>query len=347
LVEDVEPLARQVPGLTWFEVLTALAFWHFAREQVEAAVIEVGLGGRLDATNVVQPIVVVITNISIDHTQLLGDTLAEIAAEKAAIIKPGVPVVSAPQVPEVQAVIERVAAGQDSPLILVGRDWFIRPGTLSVDGSLASIGTNGHMVDYHISLPGMVQVDNAAVALAALEQTRLAGLPITEQSGDLALSNTQWPGRLEVISHTPLILLDSAHNQHSAIQLRLALQTLTAGRSLTLIFGCMGDKDIDGMLRALLPVANRVILTQARHPRAAHPLDLLARAQAIRLEAAHLNQEWAEDLHLLFAPEVARAVVRAQAEMSSEDALCVAGSLAVAGEARTALLGKPEATPTT
>jgi dihydrofolate synthase/folylpolyglutamate synthase len=144
-----------------------------------------------------------------------------------------------------------------------------------------------------------------------------------------------------VIAQSPLVLLDSAHNQHSAAQLQLALRTFTAGRRLTLVFGCMADKDIDGMLRALLPVANRVILTQAHHPRATSPVDLLAHAQAIRLEAVRAGEAWAGELCLAVAPDVAAAVQRAQEEAREQDAICATGSLSVAGEARTALLGRP------
>jgi dihydrofolate synthase/folylpolyglutamate synthase len=338
LVEDIRPHAEALrpDGLTWFEVLTALAFWHFARRDCDAAVIEVGLGGRLDATSLVQPLVSIITNISIDHTQLLGNTLAAIAAEKAAIIKPGVPVVSAPQQPEALRVIERVAAEQGSRLTLVGRDLPYDLLDWSLDGLTLQVGgpPGDGVAPYRVSLAGPHQAENAAVALAALSIAERAGLPVDEAARRKGLAHTRWPGRLEVVGRAPLVLLDSAHNAYSAQVLADALRHISGRERLTLVFGCMADKDVDGMLRALLTVARRVILTQASNPRAVPASDLLARAQRIVGGQA----DWPA---LSAASDVLSALQAALEDAAPDDVICVAGSLSVAGEARTAILGPP------
>lgn len=340
LVEDALPYTDQAPKLSSFEVTTALAFWHFAREQCDVAVIEVGLGGRLDATNVVRPLVSVITSISLDHMQLLGDTLAQIAAEKAAIIKPGMPVVSGPQKSEAQVVIERRAVEMGSSLILVGRDWLAQPVELSLEDSEALIGKPGKLDTYQIGLPGVFQVENAAIALAALDEARRGGLAVTDDGRRAGLAKTRWPGRLEKVSDVPLVVLDSAHNTYSMEKLVDALKMLAEGRPLTFVFGCMADKDIEGMLTAVLSVARRVILTQAKLDRAASAQDLLVAATHIVAEGW---QGEGDRPDLVVRPTIAESVVYALNHTPSDEAICFAGSLAVAGEARTMLLGDTEA----
>ncbi len=343
LVEDIRPHADGMP-LSAFEITTALAFWHFAREGCNVAVIEVGLGGRLDATSVVEPIVTVITNISRDHMQLLGNTLAEIAGEKAAIIKPGVPVVSAPQPPEALAVVEERAANQGSPLILVGRDWQVKAVRLTWEGSEAFIG-NESPHRYRIGPAGTFQIENAAVALAALDAARRAGLPITQAACETALAGTRWPGRLEIVSRRPLIVLDGAHNVHSMQRLIESIEHLhgpqPARGRVVFIFGCMADKESGAMLQALLPIARRVILTAARHVRAASPDDLLAAASEIRETARGVGAGWADQIGLETAPDTASAIHMARQGLQKDDLLCITGSLSIAGEARDELLGRP------
>ena len=196
---------------------TALAFLFFAEQKVDAAVIEVGLGGRLDATNVVVPVVSVITSLSYDHTYLLGDSLASIAREKGGIIKPGVPAVSAPQPPEALEVLAEIAADVDAPLTLVGRDWLYTPGTCTRDGQTFIAGPAGspHEV-YRTALPGEHQALNATVALAALEWVRRARLDVPEKAVREGFRTVDWPGRLEVVQRSPLLVLDAAHNGASA-----------------------------------------------------------------------------------------------------------------------------------
>ncbi len=345
LVSATAPFAEQVKGLNKFEFITALAFQHFARQQVDVAVIETGLGGRLDATNVVHPILSVITNISIDHVQLLGDTLAEIAGEKAGIIKPGVPVVCAPQEPEALAVFEQVAADRGCPLVVVGHDRTFEALHLDITGGrLRYRGADGQPEEYTVGLPGRFQIENAAVALAALEEARRAGLPVTAAAMAAGLARVRWPGRMEVLGGRPLIIVDSAHNTHSAGRLAEALGELVLGgegapAGVTLVFGCMADKDIPGMLAHLLPVTRRLVLTRIDHPRAIPVEDLQAAATEL-LEAARERGAawgWHTVIELVGFPAPDAAIHHALAVTEPDGAICVAGSLALAGEARTIL----------
>jgi len=331
LVEDVKPYADSMPDLTWFELLTALAFWHFAREGVDVAVIEVGLGGRLDATNVVTPLVSVITRLGLDHVELLGDTLAEIAAEKAAIIKPGVPVVSGPQDDEAMAVVERVATQKGSPLSLVlpasgARDnpqsWIFQPAA----GNGLTLTHGGEQWSYPLGLAGTFQAENAAVAVAAMNAVRDGGLRIPGEAIARGLRATRWRGRFDMLQDAPRLIVDSAHNPQSARVLAGELARLTPGPSWTLVFGCMADKDVNGMLVSLLPTANRVILTQAQHPRAMPARGLLE----------YVRAGWPDIGAVSVRQTVSEALALALEGASERDNICVAGSLAVAGEATAA-----------
>ncbi len=229
-VAEIRPHVAEVPGLTTFELITAVAFLHFARESVQAAVIEVGLGGRLDATNVVTPKVAVITSLSYDHTHLLGEKLSEIAGEKAGIIKSGVPVVLAPQQREAELEVERVAAERGAPLVKIGRDWLYAPGSRTLSGQSLHIwpAAEQPLMDafvesgggeewvpprFDVPLLGHHQVLNAAVAYAALDQLRRGGLPIPEPAIREGFRRVEWPGRFQVLSSDPTLVIDSAHNR--------------------------------------------------------------------------------------------------------------------------------------
>lgn len=341
LVEDFRSIGEGL-ALSAFEVTTALALWHFARERCNAAVIEVGLGGRLDATSVVEPVVAVITSISLDHTQLLGSTTAEIAAEKAAIIKPGIPVVSAPQPDDALAVIEARAHEQGSRLVLVGRDVTFEVISEGWDGSEALIDDGERQGRYHIGLSGRFQVENAAVALAALRKAQRMGLPVTDEAITTGLAETHWAGRLEVVAQQPRIILDSAHNPYSIGRLVESLQGLLAAEGtpphrLTFVFGCMADKDAAGMLDALLPTARRVIVVQSKHSRAAPAEDLLVIAQRITEQARAAGSTWASGIELVAARDMPDALERALTSLGAGETLCITGSLAIVGEAHQAL----------
>lgn len=337
LVEDYQKAPTSVEGLSAFEVTTALAFWHFAREGCEAAVIEVGLGGRLDATSVVEPVVSVITNISLDHMQFLGDTLGEIAGEKAAIIKANTPVISAPQSPEALAVIEAKAREMNSPLTLIGRDWSATSISMGWDGSEAEIGPSGETHRVKIALPGAFQIENAAAAAGALKAAQSAGVAVKDEAIWRAMSEITWAGRLEIMGRNPLIVLDSAHNPYSMKRLRESLYALKGYENLTFVFGCMADKHANAMLEELLPASKRVVFTQIAHPRAAHPEELRTSARKMFDEWINEGSLWVDGVELSTAPDVAAAIALALGKTGADDALVVAGSMALAGEARTVL----------
>jgi len=343
IVEQLRSVEPQFPGLTHFELTTALAFVYFAREQVDVAVIEVGLGGRLDATNVVMPRVSVISSLSYDHTYLLGNTLAEIAGEKGGIIKPGVPVISAPQKPEALAVLERLAAERHAPLTVVGRDWLYHLVAHDLTGQdfevwsaaeqaqLDGLRAQGHPVDWRpeslrLPLLGRHQVENAVVAYAALQALRGQGLPLAPEAIREGLRIVRWPGRFEIVSRRPYLVLDGAHNRDSAHKLADTLKDYFLGRPVTLIFGASSDKDVSGMLAELLEPGTgitRVILTQAVHPRAQDPEELAEQVSAYGLTPEVVSS-------------VGQAVRLALAAARPEDVILACGSLFVVAEARAA-----------
>lgn len=336
IVGELKPHVEAVPGLTTFELTTALAFVYFARAGVDFAVVEVGLGGRLDATNIILPQVSVITSLSYDHMHLLGDTLSQIAGEKAGIIKPGVPVVLAPQQREAELVVEEVADRQGAPLVRVGRDWLYAAGGHDLSGQSLYVWSSQEqpLMDafvesageeewvpprFDVPLLGHHQVVNAAVAYAALRVLRDRGFGVPEEAIRAGFLAVEWPGRFQVLSRSPAVVVDSAHNRDSALKLRIALDDYFPGQPVTLIFGASADKDIAGMLEELLPRVSRLIVTQAVHPRAAEPQELsaLAHGHGVRVELRSPVEE-----ALRFAVEAARP----------GEVIVSAGSLFVAGE---------------
>lgn len=293
LVDELEPHIAAVPGLTWFEIVTTLAFLHFAQARIEAGVIEVGLGGRFDATNVLTPLVSVITSLSMDHMNLLGPTLAHIAFEKAGIIKRRVPVVSAPQPPEAFDVLRRVARFRATTITLVGRDVMVGP----IEQTLAAQRLRVNDGEFQIPLLGAHQVINAATAVTALHIAGGRGLPVSDDAIRAGLRHVQWPGRLEILSREPLLVVDGAHNGDSAQQLARALREVFGREDWTLIIGVSADKDIPTMLDALLPIASRVIVTRARSVRAAD-VETLGRQITDRGRAPALTRSVPEALDL-------------------------------------------------
>jgi dihydrofolate synthase/folylpolyglutamate synthase len=279
LLAEMLPTIESVPGLTTFEVTTALAFLHFQREEVDLGVMEVGLGGRLDATNVILPEISVITSLSLDHTYLLGNTLGEIAFEKAGIIKPGIPVVTAPQKGEALDVLMRIASERSSPLTVVGRDWTWSPVARSLQGQTIRIrherAPSAFDGPYEVDLLGDFQQENAAVAIAAVATLHDQGHDwASPEALRESLRSVKWPGRMELLNQSPPIVVDCAHNPYSAETLAKSLQTWFPGVPWVLIFGSSNDKDIKGMLEALLPISKHVIVTRSYHPRATTPYDL-------------------------------------------------------------------------
>ncbi len=360
LVERLRPVAESFEGLTTFEFLTAMAFVHFAEQGVEVAVVEVGLGGRLDATNLIErPAVTVITPISLEHTTILGNTLAQIAAEKGGIIKPGVPLVSAPQEPEALAVLAEIAAERGAPATLVGHSWVGERTAFSLDGQVFTVTyqpcgpmEGGRAVwgqacgayqfgfqlpDLAIPLLGKHQVVNATTAVAALHLLREQGYLWSEEALRRGLAHVVWPARVEVVSSRPLVVVDGAHNDTSARALAATLLELAhAGHAawdrLWLVAGMLRDKDAVAVLEPLMPLAAGLVVTQAHHPRAKPTNELTASLQPLLARCPAVVVE---------EPEVERAVARALAWAGPDGAVVVCGSLFVAAEAREFLLRVP------
>jgi len=254
--------------LTTFEILTALGFCYFDRKQVDFQVMEVGLGGRLDATNVVKPEVCIITSISLEHTDVLGNTLAEIATEKAGIIKPGCRVVSSPQVDEVERVIVTACQEKEVELVRVGSDVTWHNPRLESDRQLFRV--DGRLGSYELVIPllGKYQLDNATCALAALELLEEQHPQITAESITKGLASVRWEGRLQVLNRRPLVVVDGAHNADSAQKLKQSLEQYFEFDRAILIIGFSADKNVASIITELAPLFNEVIVTRSIHPRA-------------------------------------------------------------------------------
>jgi dihydrofolate synthase/folylpolyglutamate synthase len=261
---DVEAVAEGDPlgGPTYFEVTTAMAFLHFVERQVDAAVLEVGLGGRLDATNVCRPLVSVITSISFDHMQQLGNTLAAIAGEKAGIIKPGVPVVSGVTEPEAQAVVANTVRDRGCRLIQLGRDFNYRYAEGRIDFDFRVIGQEQAISNAPLGMRGAHQAVNASIALATIAELRHQGWRVSSQAMYGGLAQTALPGRVELFPGRPDVVLDTAHNPASAKALVEALVEIAPEKRRTLVLSISRDKDVPAIVRELAPHFDRVVVTQ-------------------------------------------------------------------------------------
>ena len=314
--------------LSFFEIYTAIGFLFFAMEAVDFLVLEVGLGGRLDATNVVEPLVSVITQISLEHTNHLGDNLASIATEKAGIIKTNGLVMSSPQQPEVMEVIEKSCAKQNAQLFQVGKD--ISFERLGIDQSRSGqyFTLKSNIAEYsqcHLPLLGKHQLINAATGVGAIELLRFHGYTISEEQVKIGLEQTFWPARLQIIGREPTILLDVAHSPQSAQVLRESICETFTYDKLILIVGISEDKDIKGIGAELCPIADIAILTKAsNNPRVADP--------------ARIKQEWKDfDVTLVLKDTVASALDYARSIAGKNDLICITGSFYPLGEAMTLL----------
>jgi dihydrofolate synthase/folylpolyglutamate synthase len=325
LVNDIKPFVAAIPELTTFEITTALAFLYFARQNVDVGVIEVGLGGRLDATNVIEPKVSVITSLSYDHTLLLGETLTQIAGEKAGIIKTGVPVVNSPQTEEAQLVIERVAKEHASHLVQVGRDWLFEPASHSLEGQKLRVWSPASDPESFtlltIPLLGAHQLTNAATAFAALQVAHQQGIKTNVNAIQEGFSKAFWPGRFEIVQCTPPVILDCAHNRDSAAKLCLTLQEYYPERSVVLIFGASEDKDIHGMLDELMPKVTDLITVRSFHPRAIDPDKLV-----------EMSQRYKRSVHCV--EHIPEAIDKALQSVGQDQLVLITGSIFVVAEAR-------------
>jgi len=325
----IERVRQRLPGrqLVTFDALTALCFLLFQRHDVQAQVIEVGLGGLLDSTNVFErKDCAVITNIGLEHREILGDTVAAIARQKAGIIVAGCPTVMAPQRESAAEIIREVAKERGSPLTEVALVCHLRRDSYSSEAQSFRLRTPGGGYQVKLPLLGKHQLDNAATAIVAVEALGAAGVKVSEESVKAGLEGVRWPARIEVIKRRPLVVVDAAHTADSARRLRDTLSEYLHVDRATLVVGVMGDKDLDGLAMAIEPVARRVIAARADHPRASDP-EAVARAfRDLGVEAT-----WERS--------VPDAVDAALGLSTPSDAVVILGSIALAGEARAHILG--------
>ena len=326
LADEVRKTAAGIEDFcpTFFEVVTSMAFLHFMRMKVEWAVVETGMGGRLDATNIIRPEVAVITSIGLDHREFLGNTLEEIAVEKAGIIKQGVPVVTAEQGTEVMRVIQQRCDEMGAPLFRLNSEFSAKRASSDPEAvSFDYQGENAYQ-DLRLSLAGEHQIGNAALAIKAAEV--LAG-KYPEMAFDVrkGLGAVSWPGRLELIRENPPILIDGAHNPHAATVFAAHLRKLlgTKYRRIIMVAGVMGDKDIGGILGPLLPLAAEILFASPAYGRA---------ASAEKLQSCAADLGYASKT----AGSVAGALAMAEGLYRPGDLIVVTGSFYTIGEAKEA-----------
>jgi dihydrofolate synthase/folylpolyglutamate synthase len=330
LLERLKPAIKQVARRegcqhpTFFEVITTMAFLYFYEKKVDFAIMEVGLGGRLDATNVCQPLVSVITHIDFDHMDRLGNTLTEIAGEKGAIIKENTPVVSAGQFPEAQDVIKKIARQKESPLYIFGED---------IDATLISSQLKGNYFNYRgisnnidnlfVPLAGDFQIENTSLAIATTELLGNSGYVITQDNIFKGVSHSKWPGRFEIVKEKPLVILDGAHNPNGVQQFIKNLKKLVPDKKIIAVLGIFQDKDYTTILKNIIPQVDKVILTMADNPRAT-PTAVLAE------EVKHyINYQ-----NIMESDDVETAINKSLQIARGDDVVCITGSLYTVGEAK-------------
>ncbi|MHB9074283.1 MAG: bifunctional folylpolyglutamate synthase/dihydrofolate synthase [Desulfobaccales bacterium] len=318
LINEVRAAVDNAEPPTFFEFATAMAFLYFLKEGAGPIILETGMGGRLDATNIVQPLVTVITNISRDHEDHLGEGLLAIAGEKAGIIKPGAPLVTMARQKQVVTLFRHRCQEEGAPFYQ-GRVDFKSRGKSK--GAFDYFGLTRQIAGLTLKLKGRHQYGNAALALAVVELLSKAGFPVSEAAIREGLLAARWPGRLEQLRQDPRIWLDGAHNPAAALTLAQNLKQIRGHGRLIMVMGVMADKDVDTILARLLPLAQAVIFTQPQYFRAATTRDLARRAQPYGLE-------------IMQVPQVAAAVRQAQSLAGPEDRIVVTGSLYTVGEAK-------------
>jgi len=343
LIERLRSEFELIGEVTTFEALTAMAFMWFAESGVDLVVLEVGLGGRLDATNLVTPLVSVITPLALEHTAVLGNTIEEIAAEKGGIIKHRVPVVSADQPPAALAVLREMAAQRNAPLVIASERWRGVRQAISlagqqvdfaqvdaaehVEGDIANeTEENSTYTGLTLRLLGQHQIQNACVVMAVLEVLRQQGVTWDEAALRDGFSQVKWPARVEVLQKMPLVIADGAHTQASASALINTLNDLMPkgwSRS-TLILGISSNKNFSALLDAFDPIADQIILTRAHHPRAANPA-VLAAYPALATRQVRIVRK------------ISDALQTALADAGEQELIVATGSLFVAAEARAAM----------
>ena len=321
-VDCLKPYIAQVDRITTFEITTALAFKYFSDLKVEFAVIEVGLGGRFDATNVVEPLVSVISTISFDHTRILGNTLSKIAFEKAGIIKKGVPVVVSRQKKTALQTIENIAQQKNSPLINAKEKYKILSGIKSLDFQDFKIAWNSHQSE-NIRLPliGDHQLENSRTAFAVIEELRKQGINISDRAVIDGFRRVDWPGRFEIIQKEPMVIIDGAHNPESFRNLRNTIRDYLPNKDIIFVFGVSEDKNVRSMLKIIKPVIKHLIITRSVHPRALETIKIQDIAESLGISSFCVD-------------EVEQAKEKAESLSAHEGVIIAAGSIFVAGAFR-------------
>lgn len=321
-VEYLQPYIVQVEELTTFEISTALAFKYFSDQKVDFSVIEVGLGGRFDATNVITPKVSVISAISFDHTKILGNTISKIAFEKSGIIKNDVPVVVSRQKKSALKIIQSIALERSAPLINAEDSYLVFSGQKSLDYQEFTINYDSSSTGW-IKLPliGSHQLDNARTAFGVIDQLRNQGVRISATAVKNGFEQVDWPGRLEILQRDPLVIIDGAHNPDSFRYLAKTIREYLPGKEILFVFGVSEDKNIRTMLQIIKPVVNTLIITQSTHPRALETERIQELADLIGISSVCVEK-------------VEDAKEKAEALSNENSVIIAAGSIFIAGAFR-------------
>jgi dihydrofolate synthase/folylpolyglutamate synthase len=310
--------AGVTPPFTFFDFTTAMALHYFNQKLVDLAILEVGLGGRLDSTNTVDPLISIITNIAKDHEEYLGKTIFKIAKEKAGIIKKGKPLITAATQPQVLRLFSKICQEKKSPYFRVGKEFrYARAGDEDFDYE----GLDRKLWSIHLNLKGFHQILNATTALGAMEVLEDLGYRVSTEAMVEGLREVDWPGRLEMVSSSPRVILDGAHNPAGALALKESLKKEFQYQHLILLMGVMKDKDIRSMLHLLAPLADYIILTKPHTERAAPP-SLLKKALGRSWKKAEIEED------------MKKAIERGLSLTHEGDLLCITGSLYTVGEAK-------------
>ncbi len=320
LIDELRAAFNPDEPPTFFEAVTAMAILYFAREETDVAIMEVGMGGRLDATNVITPLVTGITNISMEHQEYLGNRLSQIAEEKAGVIKKGVDVVTSVTQPQIIQQLKAIAEERGAALWQVGKNMTYR----STAAGLHYFGENRTIKGLELGLRGIHQPRNAALALGMMERIETKGFPLSTDQIREGLKKATWAGRMQVIEENPTILLDGAHNPAAVKVLARSIKACFSYERMILVIGIMADKDIFGLLRAIVPMSDRVLYTRPVYSRAADPHVLMEKALPLDTPGEVI-------------PTLAEALVRAREIASPRDLIVVCGSLFTVGEALTCL----------
>ena len=334
LTREIVGVARHVENMsddkpTFFEIMTAMAFSYFCKSNVDIAVIETGLGGRLDSTNVLKPEVCGLTSISMDHMHQLGNCLKDIAAEKAGIMKHDTPTVSVPQHPDARKVLKRQASKVNSKLLFTGDDieFSYRVESSRERGChtrLSLTTANSSFEHLPVPVPGEHQAINCGLALALLDQLKQRGIAVDDQQAILGLETVDLPGRMEIICHDPRILVDGAHNGASIQALVRGIGQHVSYDSMVMIVACAGDKDLEGIMRQVATGADKAIFTRASNtPRSADPKEL-----------AEIYANMSDGRTGQVAKNLREALQIAETAITSEDLICICGSFYLVGEAK-------------